>query len=86
MEAFDRLSLPAGQARPLLAIPDKGRQIEIAERAVAEGLTARELEKLKKNYVTPYKRRKAKRARQAAAAADAGVPGGDVGDDDGDDD
>jgi len=49
-------------------------------------LGARELEKLKKNYVTPYKRRKAKRARQAAAAADAGVPGGDVGDDDGDDD
>jgi ParB family chromosome partitioning protein len=39
-------SLTAGQARPLLAIPDKGRQIEIAERAVAEGLTARDLEKL----------------------------------------
>ncbi|MCP4204870.1 MAG: ParB/RepB/Spo0J family partition protein [bacterium] len=39
-------SLTAGQARPLLAIPDPSRQIEIAERAIAEGLTARDLEAL----------------------------------------
>ncbi len=38
--------LTAGQARPLLAIPDPSRQIEIAERAIAEGLTARDLEAL----------------------------------------
>ncbi len=36
--------LTAGQARPLLAIPDRSRQVEIAEQAVAEGLTARQLE------------------------------------------
>lgn len=38
--------LTAGQARPLLAIPEKDRQIELAERAVREGLTARQLEAL----------------------------------------
>lgn len=38
--------LTAGQARPLLAIPDRSRQIELAERAVEEGLTARALETL----------------------------------------
>ncbi len=38
--------LTAGQARPILAIPDPPRQIEIAERAIAEGLTARDLEAL----------------------------------------
>ncbi len=38
--------LTAGQARPLLGIPDRSRQIEIAERAVAEGLSARHLEAL----------------------------------------
>ena len=36
--------LTAGQARPLLAIDDPDRQRELAERAVKEGLTARELE------------------------------------------
>ncbi|MEM9592972.1 MAG: ParB/RepB/Spo0J family partition protein [Acidobacteriota bacterium] len=38
--------LTAGQARPLLALPDEKTQIEVAERAVAEGLTARDLEAL----------------------------------------
>ncbi len=38
--------LTAGQARPLLAIPDTKKQIEIAERAIKEGLTARDLEAL----------------------------------------
>jgi ParB family chromosome partitioning protein len=38
--------LTAGQARPLLAIGDAGRQVALAEQAVAEGLTARALEKL----------------------------------------
>jgi ParB family chromosome partitioning protein len=38
--------LTAGQARPLLAIPETKRQVELAERAVQEGLTARDLEAL----------------------------------------
>lgn len=47
--------LTAGQARPLLAIPGRKKQIEIAERAVAEGLTARQLEAL---VSSPKKERK----------------------------
>lgn len=38
--------LTAGQARPILSLGDRARQIEVAERAVAEGLTARQLEAL----------------------------------------
>lgn len=38
--------LTAGQARPLLSLNEKARQIEIAERAIEEGLTARDLEAL----------------------------------------
>ena len=38
--------LTAGQARPLLALPDKAAQVALAERAVKENLTARELETL----------------------------------------
>ncbi len=38
--------LTAGQARPLLAVPDRELQVEIAERAVEKGLTARDLEAL----------------------------------------
>lgn len=38
--------LKAGQARPLLSFPDPRKQIELAERAVREGLTARDLEAL----------------------------------------
>lgn len=38
--------LTAGQSRPLLALPDKAAQIALAERAVKENLTARELEAL----------------------------------------
>lgn len=38
--------LTAGQARPLLSFPDPRKQVELAERAVREGLTARDLEAL----------------------------------------
>ena len=38
--------LTAGQARPLLSFGDSRKQIELAERAVAESLTARDLERL----------------------------------------
>jgi ParB family chromosome partitioning protein len=38
--------LTAGQARPLLGIASREEQIELAERAVREGLSAREIERL----------------------------------------
>ncbi|HEY0514773.1 MAG TPA: ParB/RepB/Spo0J family partition protein [Thermoanaerobaculia bacterium] len=38
--------LTAGQARPLLALQDPEEQIRIADRAVREGLSARDLERL----------------------------------------
>lgn len=38
--------LAAGQARPLLALEDTDRQLELARRAVKRGLTARQLEEL----------------------------------------
>jgi len=39
-------ALSAGQARPLLSLDTEAAQVDLAERAVAEGLTARRLEKL----------------------------------------
>jgi ParB family chromosome partitioning protein len=38
--------LTAGQARPLLGLPSREAQITLADRAVREGLSARELERL----------------------------------------
>lgn len=38
--------LTAGQARPLLGLDDEQKQVALAERAVRDGLTARELEAL----------------------------------------
>ncbi|HVS00980.1 MAG TPA: ParB/RepB/Spo0J family partition protein [Thermoanaerobaculia bacterium] len=38
--------LTAGQARPLLALPSREEQIDLAERAIREGLSARDLERL----------------------------------------
>lgn len=38
--------LTAGQARPLLALPGQEAQLALADRAVREGLTARDLERL----------------------------------------
>lgn len=51
--------LTAGQARPLLAIADPTRQLEVAKRAVEEGLTARELEALAAAPKASQKARKA---------------------------
>jgi ParB family chromosome partitioning protein len=45
-EAVIRGELTAGQARPLLAIPDEAVQKELARQILAKGLTAREAEKL----------------------------------------
>ena len=39
-------SLTAGQARPLLALETAERQVELARRAAAEGLSARDMERL----------------------------------------
>ena len=38
--------LTAGQARPLLALEDTDEQVQLADRAVREGLSARDLERL----------------------------------------
>ena len=38
--------LTAGQARPLLGLPSREAQLALAERAVREGLTARDLERM----------------------------------------
>ncbi len=38
--------LSAGQARPLLAIEDSATQIEAAQRAIAQGMSARDLERM----------------------------------------
>lgn len=38
--------LTAGQARPLVSLQDAERQVELAQKAVVEGLTARDLEEL----------------------------------------
>jgi ParB family chromosome partitioning protein len=50
--------LTAGQARPLLALAGAEGQIELAERAVREGLSARDLERL---AAAPRERPKAKK-------------------------
>lgn len=41
--------LTIGQARPLLAVEDSERQVELAEKVLDEGLNSREVEKLVKN-------------------------------------
>ena len=49
--------LTAGQARPLLAIEDPEEQMALARRAIAEGLSARQLEELTSADRVPRKRR-----------------------------
>lgn len=48
--------LTAGQARPLLALADAGAQVALARRAVAEGLSARQLEALTAPQEEPVKK------------------------------
>jgi len=50
-------ALSAGQARPLLSLETEAEQLVLAERAIAEGLTARRLEQL----ASPRKKKKARR-------------------------
>ncbi|MEM7050197.1 MAG: ParB/RepB/Spo0J family partition protein [Acidobacteriota bacterium] len=54
-------SLSAGQARPLLRLEDADEQQRLAQRAVADGLTARDLERLVRSPSSP---RQAKRGRE----------------------
>jgi ParB family chromosome partitioning protein len=60
--------LSAGQARPLLALDSTERQEELARRAVAEGLSARAVERLAGESAAP-RRRRAKAAPEPNAAA-----------------
>lgn len=45
-EALARGEISAGQARPLLRLPEEGSQRELAQQIIREGLTARAVEKL----------------------------------------
>lgn len=60
--------LSAGQARPLLAIEDRDRQLELA-RDAARGLTARELEELARQARTSGRASRGRDARTDEAAA-----------------
>jgi ParB family transcriptional regulator, chromosome partitioning protein len=65
--------LTAGQARPLLALGKAADQVALAERAVAEGLSARQLEELAAKGRAKASKRKAKPTPadvHTAAAAD----------------
>jgi ParB family chromosome partitioning protein len=61
--------LSAGQARPLLALESPARQEELARQAVAEGLSARDLERLCAASTAPRARRAKAAAEPNAAAA-----------------
>lgn len=61
--------LTAGQARPLLAIGDRRRQLALAREAVEEGLTARELEERARSAKGARGRGRKAGAKRAAAAA-----------------
>ena len=62
--------LAPGQARPLLAVESSERQIELARRAVAEGLSARDLERLASAAAPAVRRRPPASEPNAAAAAE----------------
>ncbi|HEX6861173.1 MAG TPA: hypothetical protein VF414_00060, partial [Thermoanaerobaculia bacterium] len=53
--------LTAGQARPLLGLPSREAQLALADRAVREGLTARDLERLCTESVREPAREKPKK-------------------------
>jgi ParB family chromosome partitioning protein len=62
--------LTAGQARPLLALAGPDPQIALAERAVREGLSARQLERLAASPQERPKRRPARKVEVNTAAAE----------------
>lgn len=61
--------LTAGQARPLLALDDEERQVELARRAVEEGLTARDIERLTQPAEKPEREKRAAPAKDVHTAA-----------------
>ena len=63
--------LSPGQARPLLALPDEARQVELAERAAKGGLSARDLERAARGDAqgSPKERRPPQAPEVHAAAA-----------------
>ncbi len=60
-------ALSAGQARPMLALGDEGKIIELATRARDEGLSARQIEALVRSQTRKRRPTKAKEAHAQAA-------------------
>ena len=61
--------LSAGQARPLLALPTPEEQIDLADRTVREGLSARDVERIVSPKEEPAKKKKPGRAVEVHTAA-----------------
>lgn len=62
--------LTAGQARPLLGLPSREAQVALAERAVREGLTARDLERLSSEPAREKPKKKPRPVEVNTAAAE----------------
>lgn len=62
--------LSAGQARPLLAIEDPNLRLELAEKAVRDGLSAREIEAIVRGEKKPRARKQEKKQDPDTAAAE----------------
>jgi len=70
LEMLRQGRLSAGQARPLLAIEDPGLRLELAEKAVRDGLSAREIEAIVRGEKKPRARKQATRQDPDTAAAE----------------
>lgn len=62
--------LTAGQARPLLGLPSREAQLALADRAVREGLTARDLERLSSQPAREKPKKKPRPVEVHTAAAE----------------
>ncbi|HWM91406.1 MAG TPA: ParB/RepB/Spo0J family partition protein [Thermoanaerobaculia bacterium] len=62
--------ITAGQARPLLGLPSREAQVSLAERAVREGLSARDLERLSSEPAREKPKRKPRPVEVNTAAAE----------------
>ncbi|HVG06231.1 MAG TPA: ParB/RepB/Spo0J family partition protein [Thermoanaerobaculia bacterium] len=62
--------LTAGQARPLLGLPSREAQLALADRAVREGLTARDLERLSSEPAQEKPKKKPRPVEVHTAAAE----------------
>lgn len=62
--------ITAGQARPLLGLPSREAQVALAERAVREGLTARDLERLSSEPAREKPKKKPRPVEVNTAAAE----------------